>query len=57
MIGILKSLIIISLGRIKWANAKGEWHLTSNVFLRESGAQALLVKLFKHFCTFSSEDM
>lgn len=38
MIGILKSLITISLGRIKWANAEGEWHSRSNVFLWESGA-------------------
>lgn len=52
MIGILKSLIIISLGRIKWANVEGEWHSTSNVFLWESGAWALLVKLFKHFSVF-----
>lgn len=52
MIGILKSLIIIYLGRIKWANAEGEWHSTSNVFLWESGALALLVKLFKHFSMF-----
>lgn len=33
MTRILKSLIIIYLGRIKWANAKGEWHSTSNVLL------------------------
>lgn len=33
MTGILKSLIIIYLGGIKWENAKGEWHSTSNVFL------------------------
>lgn len=38
MIGILKSLIMICLGSMKWANAKGEWHSTSNVFLQESGA-------------------
>lgn len=52
MIGILKSLIIIYLGRVKWANAEGEWHSTPNVFLWESGAWALLVKLFKHFSVF-----
>lgn len=55
MIGILKSLIIIYLGRIKWANAEGEWHSTS-CFCGNQVPKHFLLSFSSTSLCFTSED-